>query len=55
MFTVFLSESPDWELKTLIGRELWDFVKIGRHQVLEKVENVVERVKRNLKRYWRCF
>lgn len=27
----------------------------GKNQMLGKVENVVERVKRNLKRYWRCF
>jgi hypothetical protein len=30
-------------------------LRTGKNQMLGKVENVVERVKRNLKRYWRCF
>ena len=30
-------------------------LRTERNQVIGKVENVVERVKRNLKQYWRCF
>jgi len=30
-------------------------LRTGKNQVIGKVENVVERVKKNLKQYWRCF
>jgi acetoin utilization protein AcuC len=30
-------------------------LRVGKNEMLGEVENVVERVKRNLKRYWRCF